>query len=68
MTTKYEYRINKRGAECFRTTDPQKVLERFKELDGKHKGIYTMQCRNIRLDRYGMPYDRDWTAWRKFPA
>ena len=65
----YEYRINKKGCECFRSDDREKVLERFKELSEKHPGIYTMQSRScdyepgcgyLMHDHLGRPR---WSIW-----
>jgi hypothetical protein len=64
MTVIYEYRINKKGAECFRSRDLEQTKDRLRTLSGRRPGVYTMQARSIRLDRYGRPYDRDWTPWR----
>lgn len=49
----YEYRINKKGAECFRTSDKEHCLERLTRLQALRPGVYTMQTRSVRLDRYG---------------
>ena len=64
--TKYrtEYRINKKGAECFRTMDHDVALARFKELSGKRPGIYTIQSRHVQIDRRGVPE----LDWRGMPA
>lgn len=53
--TKYysEYRINKRGCECFRTDSFEIARAKLDELNAKRPGIYTMQTRAIHLDRYG---------------
>ena len=51
---KSEYRINKKGAECFRTFDREEAVAKLIELRSKGRpGIYTMQTRTTRLDRYG---------------
>lgn len=60
-----EYRINKKGAECFRTPDCDAAQARFKELSEKQPGIYTLQRRSVRIDRNGVA-DQDWRgrpAW-----
>lgn len=49
-----EYRINKKGAECFRTESLNDAVSKLKELSEKHPGLYTMQSRHVRLDRYGV--------------
>jgi len=48
-----QYRINKKGAECFRTGDLEEAKAKLAELSAKRPGIYTMQERHTRLDRYG---------------
>ena len=48
-----QYRINKKGAECFRTGDYEEAKAKLEELNAKRPGIYTMQRRSTRLDRYG---------------
>lgn len=48
-----QYRINKKGAECFRTGDREEAYTRLADLSAKRPGIYTMQKRDTRLDRYG---------------
>lgn len=63
-----EYRINKKGAECFRTQDTDKAHARLAELQAKRPGVYTMQSRTVDLTRYGVPVvdpsgNALWTAW-----
>ena len=48
-----QFRINKKGAECFRTGDRKEAEAKLAELSSKRPGIYTMQRRETRLDRYG---------------
>ena len=48
-----QYRINKKGAECFRTGNYEEAQAKLAELSAKRPGIYTMQKRSARLDRYG---------------
>lgn len=48
-----QYRINKKGAECFRTGSREEAEAKLKELSAKRPGIYTMQKRETRIDRYG---------------
>lgn len=51
---KTEYRINKKGCECFRTMDRDEAVQKLILLREKGRpGIYTMQTRSTRLDRYG---------------
>lgn len=66
MKYMYQYRINKRGAECYRSTDYRAVLDRYDTLHQRHPEIYTVQVRDIRLNQHGMPYDRDWSPWREW--
>lgn len=49
-----QYRINKKGAECFRTGDYEEARAKYDELSAKRPGIYTMQQRSTRLNRYGV--------------
>ena len=68
MKYKSEYRINKKGAECFRTTDGEKAHAKFKELSAKRPGIYTMQSRTVYLTRHGVELTDSsgrplWSAW-----
>ena len=64
-----EYRINKKGAECFRTRDLEACREKFKELDARRSGVYTMQSRSCLLDRHGVMDSKyngepNWSIWR----
>ncbi len=54
-----EYRINKKGAECFRTEDFEEARSRLQELSAKRPGIYTLQRREVRVDKLDRA-DRDW--------
>ena len=56
---RYEYRINKKGAECFRTEFLEEAREKLKELESKRPGVYTMQTRSVRMDKHGM-LEVDW--------
>lgn len=63
-----EYRINKKGAECFRSSSFSEIKERFMTLNEKRPGVYTIQRRHCRLDKYGCrEYDHkgrpNWTPW-----
>ncbi|MBQ6595323.1 MAG: hypothetical protein IJH78_06695 [Clostridia bacterium] len=63
-----EYRINKKGAECFRTMSAEEAYARLKELQAKRPGVYTMQRRTVQLDRYGVMLasasgNTLWSAW-----
>jgi len=48
-----QYRINKKGAECFRCGTREEAEAKLAELNAKRPGIYSMQKRSVRLDRYG---------------
>ena len=63
-----EYRINKKGAECFRTRDTDKAYARLAELQAKRPGVYKMQSRIAELDRHGVTLrnwrgETQWTEW-----
>ncbi len=63
-----EYRINKKGAECFRTTDGSAAYAKLKELSARKPGVYTIQTRNCHLDKHGVMLttgagDPIWSAW-----
>ena len=49
-----QFRINKKGAECFRTGDRGEAEAKLAELSAKRPGIYTMQKRSTRCNRYGI--------------
>ena len=60
VKTRYEYRINKKGSECFRTEIYQEAKQKLDELNAK-RPVYTMQSRSM---SYGGYIDRpDWTPW-----
>ena len=50
----YQYRINKKGCECFRTGSREEAEAKLAELSAKRPGIYTMQRRYVRCNRYGV--------------
>jgi len=61
-----EYRINKKGAECFRTMDEEAAYNKLHELQAKRPGIYTMQTRSRRENKYGQPivnHSDGWGLW-----
>ena len=66
---KVEFRINKKGRECFRTFDYFAAHEKLNELNEQKPGIYEMQTRTCRLTKYGV-LETDlsgkplWTIWR----
>lgn len=53
---KTEYRINKKGAECFRTENYEIAKAKLATLSAKRSGVYTMQRRSVQLDRYGVAH------------
>jgi len=65
---RFEYRINKKGAECFRTDSLETAKERFAQLSERRPGVYSMQARSCQLDRNGVSL-RDasgktlWSCW-----
>lgn len=50
----YQYRINKKGAECFRTGDKDEARAKLAELQSKRPGVYTLQYRCVTCNRYGV--------------
>ena len=55
-----EYRINKDGAECFRSDSYDAIQQKLAELKEKHPRVkYTTQSRSVRLDKNGVSV-RDW--------
>lgn len=67
---KYEYRINKKGAECFRTEYFEEARAKLAELREKKPNVkYDMQTRSVRLNKYGV-VDSDymgrpaWSIWQ----
>ena len=49
-----EYRINKKDAECFRSSNLECTKEKLSELIAKKPNeIYTIQSRSCRLNRFG---------------
>ena len=66
LKTETEYRINKKGAECYRTRDWDDLKQRLNALIAKNParaGVYTTQSRHRRKDSRGMWYDTDWSIW-----
>ena len=60
-----QFRINKKGAECFRTGNYEEAVQKLNELNQKRPGIYTMQKRSTRLDRYGCEMQSlESTGWK----
>lgn len=55
-----EYRINKDGAECFRSDTYNHIQKKLTELKEKYPRVkYTIQSRSVRLDKNGVSL-RDW--------
>ena len=60
IKSRWEYRINKDGAECFRSDSYDLIQQKLAELKEKHPRVkYTIQSRNVRLDKNGVS-ERDW--------
>ena len=66
LRERYEYRINKKGAECFRTDSYMEAKAKLEELRSKKPAVkYDMQRRSVRVNRVDTP-DIDWLgrpAW-----
>lgn len=70
--TKYknEYRVNKKGAECFRADTFEAAKAKLEELQVKKPNVFfDIQSRSVRLDRFGnMVRDYkgrpQWSPWR----
>ena len=63
-----EYRINKKGSECYRTNSFEAAQEKLSALSANRPGIYTMQRRHVQLDRHGCEMTDSsgralWTSW-----
>ena len=57
---RYQYRVNKKGAECFRTDSYEDAKAKLKELRAKKPNVrFDMQKRYIRVNRVGAP-ELDW--------
>ena len=60
----YEYRINKKGCEYFRTGNYEQAAEMLEQLQAKRPGVYSMQSRsreyNVKMEKQY----RDWCNWR----
>lgn len=58
---RHEYRINKKGAECYRTDSYEDAKRKLEELNSR-RPVYTMQSRMM---RYGGYIDKpDWSCWQ----
>ena len=72
MTYRSEYRINKKGSECFRTDDYTQAMAKLDELNAK-RPIHTMQTRMCQTNRVGaLATDLSgralWSAWMEVSA
>ena len=64
-----EYRINKKGAECFRSRDFQETRQRLDDLSRNRPDVYAMQSRHCPVNRYGVMLTAGngvphWTCWQ----
>lgn len=66
---RYEYRVNKKGAECFRTEIYEEAKARLEDLKAKKPNVkFDMQRRYVYLDKHGLPRldylgRPQWTPW-----
>ena len=49
-----EYRINKKGSECFRSSSYEETRRKFAELSVKRPNVYTMESRRVMVDKHGV--------------
>ena len=65
-----EYRINKKGAECFRSRSYEEARSKLEELRAKRPNVsFEMQSRSARLNKYGTTEKNwkgeiAWSPWR----
>lgn len=60
----YEFRLNKKNAECFRTADFQEALAKLQELQAK-RPVYSMQYRTRTFHTYSYKFGfGNWESWR----
>lgn len=65
----FEYRINKKGCECFRTRSRSELIKKNAELVAQHPNTaYTIQTRYVNVNRYGVPEllpngEPQWSTW-----
>lgn len=53
---RYEYRVNKKGAECFRTEIYEEAKAKLEELQAaKPRVKFDIQRRHVDLDKHGVP-------------
>ena len=64
-----QYRVNKKGCECFRTWYSDEAYEKLAELSAKRPGVYTIQTRSYPVNKVGAPAVVDsfgnpsWSSW-----
>ena len=69
MKVVFEYRINKKGCECFRTRSRSEFRKKLSELIEKHPNTqYTAQERHVFVNKVGTPIllpngEPQWTSW-----
>ena len=68
MKYRHEYRINKKGSECFRTESFEIAQNKMQELSKNRPGVYTMQERHCALNKVGALLTDGcnkplWTCW-----
>lgn len=52
----YEYRVNKKGAECFRTEFYEEAKAKLEELQAAKPNVrFDLQKRYVYLDKHGVP-------------
>ena len=61
---RYEFRLNKKNAECFRTYDFQEALAKLQELQAK-RPVYSMQYRYQTFHTYSFKFGwGPWSFWK----
>lgn len=65
---RYQYRINKKGCEFMRFDIYEEARKKLDELQAKRPGVYTMQSRHCRVNRYGVleigwNWENAWSLW-----
>ena len=64
-----EYRINKKGCECFRSQEWEEIHKKMADLKAKKPGCkFTIQYRSVRREKNGFLHRDwmgriDWTPW-----
>lgn len=53
MKYRYEYRINKKGRECFRTESLEECKAKLEQLEAARPGVHTMQSRSCPCNKVG---------------